>query len=113
VDAETTLFLEGPAIVREDEAVIGPGAVEVLVRAPEARSALPVTVGGGGGVLHVAGRPPLALRPAGAILELPLSAYHEVRGRDRRAAFTRGYLWLDQEAVLRPRQMEPRGSEAR
>jgi hypothetical protein len=102
LDAEATLFLEGPAVVREDEAVIGPGAVELLVRAPEARTALEVTVGGSGGVLHAAGRLPLALRPTGATLELPLSAYHEVRGRaDRQAAFTRAHLWLDQEAVLR------------
>lgn len=105
--AGATLFLEGASIVREDEAVVGPGAVELLVRAPEARGALVVTLGGGGGFVQIAGRPPVPLRPTGALVELPLSAYHEVRGRGRNAAFTRGFLWLDQEAVLRPMQMEP------
>ena len=59
------------------------------------------------------GRPPLVLRPSGAFIELPLTGYHEVRGRDRRVAFSRGYLWLEQEAVLRPTSMEPGAGEAR
>jgi hypothetical protein len=102
LDPETTLFLEGAAVVREDEAVVGPGAVELVVRAPRAHSSLALIVGGGGGFLRAAGRPPLPLRPTGTSLDLPLSAYHEVRGRDRRSAFSRGYLWLEQTAVLRP-----------
>ena len=112
-DAQATLFLDGASIVREDEAVAGPGALEILVRAPEARSSLVVTLGGGGGFAHVAGRPPQPLRPSGALVEVPLSAYHVVRGRDRNAVFSRGYLFLEQEAVLRPRQMEPGGGEPR
>jgi len=99
--------------VREDEAVVGPGAVEILVRAPEARRSLAVTLGGAGGWVHSAGRPPLQLRLSGAFVELPLTAYHEVRGRERDAAFSRGFLWLEQEAVLRPRQMEPGGDALR
>ena len=106
----TTLFLTGNVSLREDEAVVGPGAVELLVRAPAARESLGLTLGGAGGFAHPAGRPPLALRPSGAFIELPLTGYHEVRGRDRRVAFSRGYLWLEQEAVLRPTSMEPAGS---
>ncbi len=111
--AGATLFLEGPASLRDDGAVIGPGGVSVLVRAPESRAAVALTVGGAGGFAHPAGRPPLPLRPTGSTLELPLSAYHEVRGRERRAVFARGYLWLDQEAVLRPKAMEPGHDEVR
>ena len=112
-EAGATLFFEGASIVREDEAVAGPGALEILVRTPEARSSLVVTLGGGGGFAHLAGRPPQPLRPSGALVEVPLSAYHVVRGRDRNAVFSRGYLFLEQEAVLRPRQMEPGGGEPR
>ncbi len=108
-----TLFLSGNVSLREDEAVVGPGAVELLVRAPAARESLGLTLGGAGGFAHPAGRPPLALRPSGAFIELPLTGYHEVRGRDRRVAFSRGYLWLEQEAVLRPTSMEPGAGEAR
>jgi len=112
-DAQATLFLEGASVVREDEAVVGPGAVEILVRAPSARDSLVVTMGGGGGFVQVAGRPPQPLRPTGALVELPLSAYHVVRGTDRNAVFSRAFLWLEQEAVLRPRRMEPGGDELR
>ncbi len=113
LDDEGTVFLKGASVVREDEAIVGPGAVEILVRAPVSRSAIVVTLGGGGGFAQVAGRPPHALRPTGALVEVPLSAYHEVRGRDRNAAFSRGYMWLDEEAVLRPMRMELGASEVR
>jgi hypothetical protein len=106
---DTRLFLRGTVTIREDEAVVGPGPIELLVNAPATRESLGVTLGGSGGFAHAAGRQPIALRPSGAFIELPLSGYHEVRGRDRRAAFSRGYLWLDQEAVLRPASVEPAG----
>ena len=109
----TALFLRGAVTVREDEAVVGPGAIELLVRAPEARTSIGLTLGGAGGFAHPAGRPPQQLRPSGAFMELPLSGYHDVRGRDRRAVFSRGYLWLEREAVLRPSSMEPGPGEVR
>ena len=96
------LFVSGAARVREDEAILGPGAVELLLRAPVAASSLRVTVGGPGGVLRATGLPPLVLRPTGSLLELPFVPYHEVRGRDgRRVAFSRTSLTLEGEAVLR------------
>jgi len=110
---DATLFMDGRATVREDEAVVGPGAVELLVRTPAPRASVGLTIGGSGGFAHPAGRPPLTLRPSGAFIELPLTGYHEVRGRDRTAVFSRGYLWLDQEAVLRPTSMEQGAGEAR
>ncbi len=126
LDEQTTLFLTGEVTIREDEAVVGPGSVELLVRAsvprPDgataasttgARESIGVTIGGASGFARPAGRPPLALRPSGAFLELPLSGYHVVRGRGRDAAFSRGYLWLDEQAVLRPRSMEPGAGEVR
>jgi hypothetical protein len=101
------LFVSGAARVREDEAILGPGAVELVLRAPVAASSLRVTVGGPGGVLRADGLPPLVLRPTGSLLELPFVPYHEVRGRDgRRVAFSRTSLTLEGEAVLRPGEEE-------
>jgi hypothetical protein len=101
--AETpVLFARGATRVREDEAVLGPGPVEILLRAPAAVTAVRVTVGGQGGVLRVAGLPPVVLRPTGALLDLPFVPYHEVRGRDgRRVVFSRARLALEGEAILR------------
>jgi hypothetical protein len=100
--APPVLFVSGAANVREDEAILGPGPVELLLRAPYPASSLRVTVGGQGSVLRATGLPPLVLRPTGGLLDLPLVPYHEVRGRDgRRVAFSRTSLTLDGEAVLR------------
>jgi hypothetical protein len=111
---ETTpplLFIEGTARVREGEAIVGPGAVDLLVRAGSPVPRLKATVGGTAGVLRVPGLPPVLLRPTGASLDLPLVPYHEVRGREgRRAVYSRASLALDGEAVLRPvaqGEMEP------
>jgi hypothetical protein len=107
----TVLFLGGEARVREGEAVVGPGAVELLVRSPLPVASLKATVGGAGGVLRAAGLPPVVLRQTGASLELPLVPYHEVRGREgRRAVYSRARLELEGEAALRPGvqgEMEP------
>ena len=100
--APPVVFVSGAASVREDEAILGPGVVEFLLRAPDPASSLRVTVGGQGSVLRATGLPPLVLRPTGGLLDLPLVPYHEVRGRDgRRVAFSRTSLTLDGEAVLR------------
>jgi hypothetical protein len=108
-----TLFLDGPAQVRGDEAVIGPGAVLLVLRAPSAPPSITVTLGGSDGVLRAGGLPPLVLRPTGALVRLPLVPYHQVRGRDGRAvAFARTTLDLDGEAVLRA-EMEPGGGGER
>jgi hypothetical protein len=96
------LFLEGAASVREDEAMLGPGSVGLLLRASSPSRILRVTVGGPGSVLRAAGLPPLVLRSTGAVVDLPLPAYHEVRGRDgRNVAFRRTVLTIEGEAILR------------
>jgi hypothetical protein len=95
------LFVDGAASVREDEAILGPGPVELLLRAPSPVRSLTVTLGGGG-VLRAPGLPPLVLRPTGALVDLPLSAYHEVRDRDGRSvAFCRTVLTVEGQSVLR------------
>jgi hypothetical protein len=100
---DAIVFVSGAAVVREDEAIVGPGPIGLLVRAPVASTSLKVTVGGQGGVLRAADLPPLVLRPTGALIDLPLRAYHEIRGRDgRNAFFTRAVLDVEGEAVLRP-----------
>jgi hypothetical protein len=97
------LFASGAAGVREDETVLGPGRVDLLVRSSMPFPSLPATVGGQGGVLRADGLPPFLLRPTGASVELPLFPYHEVRGRDgRTVAYSRTTLEFEGEAVLRP-----------
>jgi hypothetical protein len=96
------VFLSGAARVRGDEALLGPGAVELLLRTPAAVSALAVTVGGQGSVLRAEGGPPVVLRPTGALVSLPFLPYHEVRSRDgRTASLARARLTFTGEAVLR------------
>jgi hypothetical protein len=100
--APHVLFVSGAARVREDEAILGPGLVELLLRAPDPTSSVRVTVGGQGSVLRATGLVPLVLRPTGGLLDLPLVPYHEVRGRDGlRASWSRTSLVLEGEAVLR------------
>jgi len=97
------LFLGGAARVREGGAIVGPGEVSLMVRAPQTLGSLRLTVGGPGGVLHARGLPPLALRPVGALLDVPLVPYHEVRGREgRTVVYLRATMDLSGEAVLRP-----------
>jgi len=96
------VFVSGAARVRLDEAVLGPGAVDLLLRAPAAVPTLTVTVGGQGGVLRPQGLPPVVLRPTGALVSLPFVPYHVVRGHEGHAvAFTRARLIVTGEAVLR------------
>ena len=83
------------------------------MRAETAPSSLRLTLGGESGFLYAPDRPPQALRPTGALVELPLRAYHEVVGRDRKVAFSRTIIRLEREAVLRPVSMEPAGPELR
>jgi hypothetical protein len=117
------VFVSGAARMRyDDEAVLGPGAVELLLRSPVPVSPLTVTVGGQGSVLTVGGLPPIVLRPTGALVSVPFVPYHVVRGRDGRSvAFTRARLSVTGEAVLRlgegpgepaagKGEMEPEGS---
>ncbi len=90
------VFFDGAAWVREGEAIVGPGRVELLLRSTEQPPGLVVTVGGQGGVLRAPGLPPLALRPTGALVSLPLVPYHVVRGRDGRSvAFSRTSLSVE------------------
>jgi hypothetical protein len=101
-EPRTIVFLAGAARVRGDEAVLGPGSVEALLRALAPVSTLTVTVGGQGSVLRTEGGPPVVLRPTGALVSVPFLPYHDVRGRDGRAVtFTRARLTLTGEAVLR------------
>jgi hypothetical protein len=103
VSPDAVLFLDGAAQVREDAAVLGPGRVDLQLRAPQATPALRVLVGGRG-LLRVPGLAPVVLRPSGARVSLPLPASHVVRGADGRdVAFSFGQLVVEGgQAVLRP-----------
>jgi hypothetical protein len=103
VDEATRVFFDGAARLRGEDAILGPGAVDLLVRRrPGAPLASLRVVVGGSGVLQVPGRPPFALRPTGGLVDLPLVAYHEVNGRDgRSAAFAHTRVTVSGQAVLR------------
>ncbi len=101
----TLVFLEGAAQVRADEATLGPGRVQIVRRAyarpGEAVPPLRVVLGGQG-LVRVPGLAPLLLRPSGAVVDLPLLAYHVVDGEDGRAAvFSRASATISGQAVLR------------
>ncbi len=105
--ADSLVFFEGAARMRGDEATLGPGGVEILRRtygeAGRAAQVPPLrVVVGGNGVLRAPGLPPLVLRPSGAVVDLPLVAYHVVDGRSGRSAvFSRLDATVSGQAVLR------------
>ena len=102
VGSDAVAFASGDALVREDEMIVGPGRASLLVRAPHAASSLRMTVGGEG-VLRAVGARPLVLRPTGSRIDLPLSPYHVVKGRDgRRVEFSRTVVVVEGQAVMRP-----------
>jgi hypothetical protein len=117
VGADVLAFASGDAHVREDEMIVGPGRASLLVRAPHGASSLRMTVGGEG-VLRAEGVRPLVLRPTGSRIDLPLSPYHVVKGRDgRRAEFSRTAVVVEGQAVMRPvgstNNKEPREPRSR
>jgi hypothetical protein len=101
------VFFEGAVRVREDEATLGPGQVTILRRSAsrvgERASVPPLRViVGGTGFLRAPGLAPLLLRPGGAVVDLPLLAYHVVDGGDGRAVlFSRARVTFSGQAVLR------------
>jgi hypothetical protein len=105
VDASTRVLFEGAVRMRGEDAILGPGAVTLLVRMAAPGATPPPSlraVVGGDGVFQAAGRPPFALRSTGGLVDLPLVAYHEVAGRDgRTAAFARARVAVSGQAVLR------------
>ena len=99
--------------MRYDEAVLGPGEVDLLSRSAVPISTVTVTVGGQG-VLQVESLPPIVLRPTGALVSVPFVPDHIVRGRDGRSvAFARARLAVAGEAVLRLGQEPAEGEGAR
>ncbi|HVO11378.1 MAG TPA: hypothetical protein VMX54_11610 [Vicinamibacteria bacterium] len=103
---DTRVLCRGDAQVREDEAVLGPGTVELEVRriaasVPGQEAPLRATVGGSG-LLQVSGLPPVVLRPTGGVIDLPLSTYHVVAGGGGLAArFARVRAAVSGQAVIR------------
>ncbi len=116
------VFFDGAVEVRADDAIVGPGRVVIERRTygrvgEGAEPSEPVlrAIVGGSGFLRIAGRPPLALRPAGAMVDLPMRAYHVVRGDDgRMALFSRLHATVAGQAVMRfGNGMEPGGGGLR
>jgi hypothetical protein len=110
--ADTLVLFDGAARVREDEAILGPGRVSLLVRQRVANPLLVArslrAIVGGEGALRVDGLPPLSLRPTGGVVELPLVTYHVVGGSGGRAAvFSRLGATVTGQAVMRFAEGEP------
>jgi hypothetical protein len=110
--ADTLVLFDGAVRVREDEAILGPGRVSLLVRqriagsAPVSRSLRAIV--GGEGALRVDGLPPVWLRPTGGVVDLPLVTYHVVGGSGGRAAvFSRLGATVSGQAVMRFAAGEP------
>jgi hypothetical protein len=86
-----TIFLDGPVRKNGEVYELSPGETTLLVRAPQAPAAaapspdtptLALLVGGTGGTVELPGRAPLALRPQGLVLNVPLEAAVIVSGSD-------------------------------
>jgi hypothetical protein len=73
-----TAFFDGPVTVRENEARLGPGTVDLLVRSAVPMPSIRMVVGGDGR-LRLPGRAPILARPAGALVDLPLEPRYTIR----------------------------------
>jgi hypothetical protein len=74
-----TAFVSGAPVVN-GLLRAGAGSLELLVRSPGSRSSL-FAMAAGEGVLRMAGRPPILVRPQGTRLELPLETAADLVGR--------------------------------
>ncbi len=75
-----TVFLEGPVRWKDDVLELGPGQTRFVVRSVAAPRSLAV-LAGGTGLLERPGGGPIALRPAGILLFLPLEEAAVVTGK--------------------------------
>lgn len=124
--AEIRVSFSGAVRVREDEAILGPGQVDLLVRRRRTGGAAASerlrAVVGGQGLLRIEGLPAIRLRPTGSVVDLPLLPYHEVGGADGRVAtFSRLGVRVEGQTVMRfdgevaspPRPGDPAGAAPR
>jgi hypothetical protein len=111
LDGEGRLFVEGAALVRPDELIVGPGSAALLLRAPQTPQSLALTVGGEG-VLRAPALRPLVLRPTGTRLHVPLDPYHVVHARQGPdVVFSRTAVAVEGQAVLRPASSARAGTQ--
>ncbi len=107
VEPGVTAFVSGPVTVREDEARLRPGAVDVLVRSAAPIASVRVVLGGEGR-LQIHGRPPIVARPAGAVIDLPLEPRYTVGGTGE--TFQDLSLAVEGAVILRFRPGENKGN---
>jgi hypothetical protein len=94
-------FLSGPVRVEGGAALAEAGTVGLLVRSRSPQTSLPV-IAGGEGVLKLPGRAPILVRPAGALLELPLRPWRTlVDGNGAAETFSRLQLGVEGALLLR------------
>jgi len=95
-----TAFVSGPVTVREDEARLRPGTVQLLVRSTAPVASVRAVVGGEGR-LQIRGLPPIVARPAGTLVDLPLEPRYVLRTGE---SFQGLSLTVEGDVILRFRQ---------
>jgi hypothetical protein len=91
-------FFDGAVTVREDEARLGPGGVDLLVRSAVPMPSIRMVVGGDGR-LRLPGRASIVARPAGALVDLPLEPRYTIR--DTRETFQGLAMRVEGSVILR------------
>jgi hypothetical protein len=101
LDSESTAFVSGPLLERDEALVAEAGDLDILVRSTEPRSRVAVLVGGAGS-FQVAGQAPVGARPFGAWAFVPLDLAAVLSDRTGRVeSLSRGRLTVEGEVVLR------------
>jgi hypothetical protein len=101
IEPGVTAFVSGAGAVDGRTIVAERGELEVLLRSKEPVASLPLVATGAGRVA-MPGRAPLALRPGGVRLDLPLDAVRELTGRrGAREWLSVGRLRIEPEGELR------------
>jgi hypothetical protein len=107
IGPDATVFLDGPAIVQDRQAVLRAGEARLLVRSATPRAAIRAVLGGRGSV-RFGTAAPIPARPAGALVALPVEARHVLHDAEGRAEyFSEERLRVEGEVLLRFGDDEP------
>jgi hypothetical protein len=101
IGPDATVFLDGPATVQDQQAVLRAGETRLTVRSTTPRTAIRAVLGGRG-VLRPGPAAPIPARPAGALVALPVESRHILQDAEGRAEyFSETRLRVEGEVVLR------------
>src|SRR5262249_34947580 len=101
IGGDATVFLDGPATVRDHEAVLREGETRLTVRSPTPQTAIRAVLGGRG-VVRPGTAASIPARPTGAVVAFALENRHTLQDSEGRAEyFSEGTLKVDGEVLLR------------